>query len=69
MKKEILISGMSCNHCAKKVEDALISIEGVEKVKVDLNKKMAKIKCNKEIDNNLIKEIITNLGYEVVGIN
>ena len=40
-KKTISIEGMHCEHCAKKVENTLSSIEGVNKVKVNLSKKEA----------------------------
>ena len=30
------VSGMSCGHCQKHVFDALMSLEGVEEVEVDL---------------------------------
>ena len=33
---ELNISGMTCSHCEKAVENALKSVSGSEKVKVDL---------------------------------
>ncbi len=66
--KTITIDGMSCNHCAKKVEEALLSIAGVKTAKVNLNKKIATIVLSSDVDNNLIKEKIENLEYKVLNI-
>ncbi len=37
------VEGMSCMHCAKRVEDALKALKGVKKVKVDLSAKVADV--------------------------
>ena len=34
--KTILIEGMSCGHCSKRVEEALKAIKGVKSVSVSL---------------------------------
>ena len=64
--KTVNINGMSCNHCKMNVEKALSSIDGVTKVEVSLENKNAVIESTKEIDNNKIKEVIEEAGYEVV---
>ncbi len=66
--KKIEIEGMQCNHCKMTVEKALNSIEGVNNVKVDLEKKNAVIEFEKEIDNNKIKEVIEEAGFVVKDI-
>ena len=66
--KKVLIEGMQCNHCKMSVEKALSSIEGVTKVEVSLENKNAIIESEKEIDNNKIKEVIEEAGFEVKGI-
>lgn len=66
--KEVFIDGMSCIHCAAKVEKALKSISGVSDVTVDLENKKAVIKLKKELDNSLIKTTIEELEYTVVKI-
>ena len=43
LKKRAIIEGMSCNHCVKRVENALKELEGVQDVKVNLKKKTADI--------------------------
>ena len=66
--KTIIIEGMQCNHCKMSVEKALNSIEGIQKVDVDLSKKQAVIESNREIDNNTIKKVVEEAGFEVTEI-
>ncbi len=63
--KTIKIEGMSCNHCKMSVEKALNSIGGVKKVEVDLAKKQAVIESDIEIDDNIIREVIEEAGFEI----
>ena len=65
MKKTIKIEGMQCNHCKMTVEKALSSIEGVTNVEVSLENKTATIEFIKEIDENQIKLLIEEAGFEV----
>ena len=68
MKKEILIEGMSCGHCVKHVENALKEIEGIEDVSVNLEAKKATIESNSNIEDDKIKEVIDDAGYDVIEI-
>lgn len=65
--KTIKIEGMSCMHCAKKVENGLKEINGVKSVKVDLENKQAEVVLKEEIDENILKTAIEELGYDVIG--
>lgn len=65
-KKVINIEGMHCDHCVKRVTDALNSIEGVDKVKVNLAKKEAVITSEKEISDELINSKINELGFQII---
>lgn len=67
-KKKIIIEGMSCIHCSKKVETALSNIDGVKKVKVNLEEKCALVTLSKDIDDKIIKDTIENLDYKVISI-
>ena len=69
MTKTIKIEGMQCNHCKMSVEKALNSIEGVIKVDVSLENKTATIESQKEIENDKIKEVIEEAGFEVKDYN
>lgn len=66
MKKIIVINNMKCEHCASKVEDSLNALEGVKKAKVNLAKKSAVV--NTEVSDEILKQAVTDAGYEVVSI-
>ena len=61
---EIKINGMSCKHCAAKVENALKDL-GLKKVKVDLESNQASFKENHKVTEAMIKEAVQSAGYEV----
>ena len=68
IKKTIKIEGMHCEHCAKKVENALSELDNVKKAKVNLKKQEASIVLEKEIDNKVITEAIENIDFKVTDI-
>lgn len=68
MKKQINIEGMSCGHCVKHVESALMEISGVEKVDVSLKDKNAIVELKQEVEDSKLKEAIEEAGYEAVAI-
>ena len=65
MKKQIdlNITGMSCNHCVMTIESALNGKPGVKDVKVDLNKKEARITISDAIEPDALIWVIEELGY------
>lgn len=67
MKKIIEISGMQCAHCQATVEKALNAIDGVE-AKVNLKKKRAVVDLSKEVDEQVLKDAVTAVDFEVVSI-
>lgn len=68
MVKTIRIEGMQCNHCKMTVEKALNSMGEVTRVEVSLENKKAVIELNKEIENDKIKNVILETGFEVTEI-
>lgn len=66
IKKVIMVDGMHCNNCVKKVTDELI-ILGTSKVKVNLDKKEVTIYSKEEIDSDLIEIAINNLEFKYLG--
>ncbi len=62
--KTFLIEGMTCNHCVANVKDSLIKIEGVQNVRINLEKKNAVV--DGEYNSDEIKAAITKAGYKVV---
>ena len=41
MKKILSVETMHCEHCAKSVKDAILSVGGIKSVKIDLKKQTA----------------------------
>ena len=66
--KEVSVEGMQCNHCKMTVEKALGALEGVEKVEVSLENKNAVVESTKEVDDQKIRDAITEAGFEVKNI-
>lgn len=67
MNKTVIIKGMSCGHCAARVEKNLNKINGVEAT-VDLGSRTAKLNLTEDISDEQIKEAVDNAGYEVTDI-
>ena len=65
MVSKLLVEGMHCNSCAKRIGDTLKKNKDIKKVEINLNTKEVLITTN-ELDINNIKEIINNLGYNVI---
>ena len=65
--KVFMIDGMHCENCTNRVKCAINRIDGVS-AKLNLKKKQAVVKYEKEVeDDTLIKEI-EDLGYKVVSV-
>lgn len=64
VKQVINVDGMSCSHCAKRVENSLKEVDGVIKVSVNLDKKEVIIISKFEIDASLLRKKIETLGYK-----
>jgi len=67
MKKKVLIEGMSCGHCVKRVEAALKEVPGVKAVTVDLGKKRATVEGD-ALDDAALTGAVTEAGYQVTEI-
>jgi copper chaperone len=60
------VKGMTCGHCVKAVEGNVGKLDGVEKVKVDLDKGQVDVSYDsKAVTLDKIKETIDDQGYEV----
>lgn len=68
-KKEIEIPKMMCVHCKKRVETALLGIDGVKSVKINLEAKTAAISLSKHIEDSVITDALMSAGYETGKIN
>ena len=68
MKKTMIIEGMMCAHCTGRVQKALEEIEGVESVSMSLENKSAELTLGGEVADEVLKEAVTQAGYEVTEI-
>ena len=66
MQRVLKIEGMMCEHCAKRVTEALQSVAGVEKVEVKLKKKAAYV--TGDVQTEALEAAVKAAGYEVVGV-
>ncbi len=64
-EKEIIVEGMHCGHCSKRVEDTLSKINGVKKVVADFNSAKVKITSKTELDNSILNTAVESLGYKI----
>ncbi len=66
MKEIILkVEGMVCNGCENRVQNALKTIEGVENVVADHTAGTVKVSVKEDVDENVLKEKIEDIGFEV----
>jgi Cu+-exporting ATPase len=63
MKQTVKIEGMSCAHCARRVEKALGAIPGVSAV-VHLESGTAELSSDGEIDFSAIERAVADAGYK-----
>ena len=65
MKTEIKVNGMMCGHCKSRVETELAKLEGVALVVADLELKKVSIDHDERVNEDLLKNRIVEVGYEV----
>ena len=68
MKTIVNIEGMCCEHCAKRVENALSAVGGVVSADVKLKKKLAVLRSRETLSEEEIKKVVTDAGYTVVSV-
>lgn len=66
--KIISIEGMHCEHCSKRVEEALKSVKGVKSIKVNIEAKNAEVALKYDIENDILKSAIEDIGFEVTDV-
>ncbi|MCX8027006.1 MAG: heavy-metal-associated domain-containing protein [Thermodesulfovibrionales bacterium] len=65
MQKTIKIEGMSCQHCVKRVKNALEVIKGIKSLDVSIGEATLQFD-DSLVDETVIKNAILNAGYKVV---
>ncbi len=64
----IIVDGMHCEHCAKKVTDAILKVDDSAKVKVDLKSGEVTITSKNSVDISSVKENVNETGFTFVGV-
>ena len=67
MEKKLMIEGMMCNHCVAHVDKALNAIDGVS-AQVSLEGKCAVCTLSKDVPDQVLKDAVTEAGYQVTAI-
>ena len=69
MEKVILkIGGMSCSHCANRIQEVLKNIENIKEVQVDLDSGTAIVFFEGDLDLDTIRSLIEEEGYQLLGV-
>ena len=63
---EIIVTGMTCNHCKSTVEENVVKLEGIDHVEADIHKNRVKI-SGKRFELEKVREKIESLGYNYGG--
>lgn len=61
----IKVQGMMCGGCENRVKNTLSQLDGIESVEASFAEGIVKIILNEEINIDIIKEKIEDLGFEV----
>ena len=65
MSKLILeIDGMSCWNCVRHVEAALLDVDGVDVLEVEVGRAVV----DTEVDEDTLRDALEEVGYELVSI-
>ena len=68
MEKKMSITGMMCGHCEARVKKVLEELPEVSEAIVSHTDGTAVVKLSGEIDNDTLKNVVVEQGYEVTGI-
>lgn len=69
MTKTMKIEGMMCSHCEGRVKKTLEAVDGVESAKVSHTEGSAVVTLSKDVPNDVLKSVIDEQGYTVLGID
>ncbi len=65
MSKLILeIDGMSCSNCVRHVEAALLDVDGVDVLEVEVGRAVV----DTEVDEDTLRDALEEVGYDLVSI-
>ncbi|NHM13796.1 heavy metal translocating P-type ATPase [Eggerthellaceae bacterium zg-886] len=68
MEKTLIVEGMMCPKCVAHVKEALEGVSGVEAAAVDLEAKTAVVTLAADLSDDVLRNAVTEAGYEVVEV-
>ena len=68
VRQELLVTGMMCEHCEKRVKKALEKIDGVEEAVTSFELGTAIVTLSKEVGEDLFRQAVEDAGYGYEGI-
>ena len=69
METRFTVPEISCGHCKETIESAIKTIEAVQEVSVDIDKKLVEINSTDAIDMEVVTNLLDEQGYTVVESN
>lgn len=63
----IKVDGMMCMHCEKRVREAIMKVDNVREVNINLETKEVRIKYETALDLESVKKQVLEAGYEYLG--
>jgi copper chaperone CopZ len=69
IETKLTVEGMACSMCEAHVNDAIRKNFPVKRVKSNRRKKTCMIKSLEPLDEEAVKKVITDLGYEVTSFS
>jgi copper chaperone CopZ len=67
--KKMVVKGMTCGHCKMRVEKALMALEFVKEVSVDLEKGIVILEETDSFERQKVIDAVENAGYDVVTLD
>ena len=60
---QLIVSGMTCDHCVRHVTEAITKVTGVQSVNVKLAEGIAVIESDASLDLQVVKDAVVAAGY------
>lgn len=67
-KVKIGVGGMTCNHCAMNVKQALATLPGVQSITVNLMDEEAIVETTQTLDSKNVQDVLQKAGYSLTNL-
>ena len=66
MESKFTVPEISCGHCKETIESIINSLDNVETVNVDIDRKSVEVNSSSNLDLSLVSSMLDEQGYTVV---